>query len=359
MSNEYYDLLGMNKDSTNDDIKKAYHKMALKWHPDKNKDPNAVDMFRKITEAYNTLTDPDKRIKYDKCLKPNVEPLNTKQGKQNNIDIEMTVHAHLKDVFIGKNLKQTIMRNSMCTSCNGTGSIDNLVHVCRMCNGHRVVQQQNRVGNLIYVKTVTCTKCSGSGIDTETYACKFCYGSKVIWEKYVIDIFIPIGCYDGKRIIMSNIGNYNMTTKTRGCIIINVVIDKHPIFARNSIINGNIKLGVRDLLTVVDVTLAEAICGYTKTIKHVNNKDLVFRASGIIKNGDVFVMRGEGIPVDTNLVSSNNAGNLYVMFNVKYPQVLSEEKSKLIWEILTDTPYEKNSNELNTILEKMTGNVFC
>ena len=372
MSDEYYSILGVDKKSNADDIKKAYRKMALKWHPDKNHSPDAPDMFKKIGEAYDVLSDPEKRDIYDKYGKeglndkgmhfehgdvfdifrrafgenspfgmfgiPGMFPgmFNNQQQCQMERPIEILEKIHLKDVFFGKEITKSVNRNNMCISCNGTGSDDGVERTCKTCNGRKFVQQQTCMGPMITINTIQCPTCSGKGIDNKTHTCKKCNGNKIISEKYSFKINIPIGCPDNEIMLYEGTGNYEPSTKKRGNIIVKIEIEQHKKFIRNAVVNGKIRINGCDMLLPIDITLAESICGFTKTFRHIDDREITFSIYDIVKNGDMYTMKGEGIPS-----KDGTKGNLHIVFNITYIDKLSPEKRKAIWEILTENPYDE------------------
>lgn len=380
MADDYYSILGVDRNANQDDIKKSYRKLALKWHPDKNKDPEAVDMFKKIGEAYDTLSDPEKRKVYDQFGKdglnnhgmnfdPNdifnifknafgeqspfggmpgmfppgmfppgmFQPGMFQQGNPQQQSIEIIEQIKLKDVFTGKNIKREFNRNSICSGCKGTGSDDGVERTCKTCNGKKMVQQQTRMGPMISISTIQCPSCKGSGSASGSHVCKKCNGSRLINDTYTINIDIPIGCSDGEIFVIENIGNIDLSSKKRGNVIVKISIEQNEKFFRNAVINGKIKIGGTDLLTQINITLAESLCGFTKTIKHIDGRDITFSIKNIIKNGDLYTINGEGMPSKTN----HQKGNLHILFDVEFMQSLSFEKRKALWEILTDKPYKE------------------
>lgn len=381
MEDDYYSILGVDKNANQDDIKKSYRKLAVKWHPDKNKEPGATDMFKKIGEAYDILSDPEKRKVYDQFGKDglnnrgmNFDPNDMfnifenvfgkqspfgmsgmfsqgmfppgmfppgmfQQGnmQQHQQNIEIVEQIKLKDIFTGKNIRKEFNRNSICTHCKGTGSDDGVERICKTCNGKKLVQQQTRMGPMISVSTIQCPSCKGSGSASGSHMCKKCNGSKLINDTHSIDINIPIGCADGEIYVIENVGNIDLSSKKRGTVIVKISVEQDEKFIRNAVINGKIRIDGADLLMQMNITLAESLCGFTKTIKHIDGRDITFSIKNIIKNGELYTINGEGLPSKTN----GRKGNLHILFNIEYMQSLSFEKRKALWEILMDKPYKE------------------
>jgi DnaJ-class molecular chaperone len=379
MTENYYTVLGIEKKCSQDDIKKSYRKLALKWHPDKNKSPEADEMFKKIGEAYDILSDPEKRQVYDQYGKEGLDnhgmhfdpgnifdifkqafgdqsPFGIQgmfsqgmsgmfpQGMQGMFqqgnssqqrNIEFVEQIQLKDVFTGKKILREFKRDSMCAKCQGDGSDDGIERKCKSCGGRKYVQQQIRMGPMVSINTVPCPTCHGNGSDNGTHMCKKCSGAKLTNENYSIECVLPSGYIDGDIIVVENCGNFDLSSKKRGDVIIKIAVQQNENFLRNVSINGKIKIDGIDLLTQVNITLAESLCGFTKTIRHVDGRDITFSINDIVKNGTLYTIVGEGIPKK----DSRNRGNLHVMFNVEYIDTLSPEKKRAIWEILTDKKY--------------------
>lgn len=378
MTDNYYSIIGVDKTASQDDIKKAYRKLALKWHPDKNNTPEASSMFTKIGEAYDVLSDPEKRKIYDQFGKDGL----TNRGMQfnpNNIfdifkhafgdqmqfnfggfphnmfgnqhqtkNIELIEQFTLKEVFTGKKVHKDISRDNICTKCNGTGSDDGIERTCATCHGKRIVQQQNRMGMMIVMNTVECPTCKGSGTNSGVHACKKCKGTKLISETLPLDFNVPSGYSDGDNILFENIGHIDIASKKRGGVVVKIVVQPDATFMRNAVINGRIRIDGCDLLTQIDVTLAEALCGFTKNITHVDGRIIPFSLDDIVPSGTVYVIKGEGIPKK----NTEQKGDLYVLVNVKYDNSIPLNKRKAIWNILMETPFTENTKSSNIEIVK-------
>lgn len=378
MSDDYYSILGVTKTCSQDEIKKAYKKLALKWHPDKNKSSDAIDMFKKIGEAYATLSEPSKREIYDKYGREGLDQ-NGIHFDPNNIfdmfqhvfggqhpfpgffenmfqsehinqsrNIELMEKIQLIDVFNGKKIKRDIIRETICSGCNGMGSDNGLEYICTVCKGKKIVQQQHRMGNLITINTIACITCKGTGTNYGTHKCKLCNGSKMINESYQINYDLSPGYADGDIIIIPECGHANPSTKTRRDVVIKIVIEQDKRFHRNVTINGKFKIGDSNLLTQLDISLAESLCGFTKTFTHITGKQLTFKIDHIIHKGSLHIINGEGMPhkpqkIPHNEIDNHKCGDLYIIFNVIYPESLHSDQKHEIWKSLTRQQlYEQN-----------------
>ena len=360
MEEDYYKILGLNRSADQNDIKKAYRQLALKWHPDKNKDPHAIDMFKKIGEAYDVLSNPEKREIYDKYGKDGLEnngmhfdPTNIfdmfqnvfQNNRQDEDVITLIEQISLKEVFTGKNITKKIQRLSICPDCNGCGSNDGVDHLCKTCHGKKLIQQRTQMGFMISVSTIVCPTCRGTGGD-QTHMCLKCSGGKLVKELVEFQFNIPVGTSEKDTILIDDIGNINLTTHKRGKVIIKVAIEKHEKFLCNVAIDG-IKINKHDMLMTENITIAEALCGFSKTFKTIDERKVTYETSDVIKNNDIYVIKNEGLPIGT----TGKKGNLIVVFNVEFPNHISFDKRKIIWETLTGDAFKEQLFS-NTTIEK-------
>ena len=194
---EYYKVLGIERDASASQIKRAFRKLSLKYHPDKNKgSEEATVMFQKISKAYEVISDPDKRAIYDvdgekgleRHEKGENQPANPFDmffgggggGKKRGQDAHVDVHVSLEDLYNGGTRSARIKRNVICPKCRGTGAKDGQTKKCRACNGQgvRLVQQQMGPGFTVQMQQ-TCDKCGGKGY-VHKQKCPHCRGKKVL-----------------------------------------------------------------------------------------------------------------------------------------------------------------------------------
>jgi DnaJ-class molecular chaperone len=367
---DFYNILEINKSASQDDIKKAYRKLALKWHPDKNKSSEATDMFKKINEAYDTLSDPEKRQIYDQYGKdglnsrgmkfepgnafdifsqvfgnqeffgmagmPNIFPglhMFHEQQNKEQFDIIWVEHLTLKEVYTGKQITRELVRKKICESCNGTGYSDKIEHTCKQCNGNKIIQQQTRMGPMISISQIQCPSCRGKGNDGSNNVCMSCNCSKLQIKRDTITISIPSGFIDNDVLGFNNMGNFNPITKHTGKLLVKVVLQNNTNFLRGVTINNKLTIDKYDLVMQMEITLAEALCGLTKTFKNPNDNEITINISDVIKNGEIYIIENEGLPS-----KENKQGNIYVIFNVTFPYVSKERKEQL-WKILVGSNY--------------------
>lgn len=340
---EYYNILKIPKNASQDEIKKAYRKLAIKYHPDKNPgDKEAENKFKEISEAYSVLSNEEKRKIYDKYGK---EGLNQGDGmkfdpseiferffsssfssnfehpfsnffrssqqrsdvKKRSADIIVDCNVELKDLYCGKKLKRKATRNRICKKCNGNGTKDKSKPVqCPDCGGKgiKVVRQQK--GFMQIVQQIECDKCRGHGeVIAPSNICEKCFGSKVTLESKILEINILPGMADGERIIFKGESDEYPDT-IPGDIIFIVKSKQHPQYTR---VNN-------DLYYTTTISLKKALCGFTMHIKTLDDRVIKCKYNDIITPNCKLKIRDEGMPIKG---VTNQHGNLYISFNVKFP----------------------------------------
>ena len=309
---DYYSILGINKGATDDDIKRAYRKLALKYHPDKADATNAEESkkrFQEIQEAYETLSDPNKRSQYDNPSPPANFPFdfhfNNFFGQQQSSTVQKrpdhfyTHKISLKDAYNGCVKKFKIKRESLCALCNVK---------CSTCNGNGCITQRVQLGPLLQCIQHGCNVCSGSGIKQTTQSCGKCGPNKKTTEERLVEIQIPSGVEDGKQYVYEEWGEQaQKLTETPGNLVVIVQIEKDPYFHR---------MGA-DLVYSVSLTLAETIIGKEIVIPHFDgNIVLNTRGFGVINPNKQYTLYNRGM---------NKNGNLHLRFNIEYPNVALQE----------------------------------
>ncbi len=375
----YYSLLGVEKTAQTPEIEKAFRKLSLKWHPDKQKfkddslKNSADEIFKKLSTAKEVLCDDNKRQIYDKYgpeglegMGPEMHPEHqqdmmnefmkqmfgqtTPRGKTSQ-DIKIVEEFTLEELFNGKEYKKEIDRFSLCRDCNGYGTEDGLNHKCTDCGGSGVQLKVTRMGNMIQQTQQICSLCKGSCTDTKVGKCTKCSGKKVVKEKKEINIVIPKGSYEGIAIGIREEGNEippeeRVNSSTRTNIAINIKEKKHNLFERGfKIPKYKESPTPNDLKIDIKITLVESLTGFFKKIKFLDGKEINIVHEKIIKNGDVLVIPNYGMPI----LNENKKGNLYVVFDVEYPDDLNATIKRRLWQLLTNTPYKEITDLPNKV----------
>ncbi|KAJ5080478.1 DNAj-like-2 isoform a-related [Anaeramoeba ignava] len=356
---EYYDILEISPSATQDEIRKAYRKLALKYHPDRN--PDGTEQFKKIGEAYEVLSDPEKRETYDKHGKEGLdnsgginpfdlfsELFNRKRrndGPQRGNDIIRHFPVSLEDLYQGKTLKISINHMVICPDCKGKGSTKpEEVRKCNACGGHGIQVGYQQIGiGFIRQFTQACTTCNGTGeIFPEHLKCSRCNGKKVIEENKKVEAFIQKGMEDGEEVTIHGEGDQHPNGMAGDLILILQEKD-HQFFHRK----GN------DLFFSHKISLYEALCGYVINITHLDGRKLRITSAenDVIKPRSVRGIKGQGMPKKDK---SFEFGNLLIEFEVEFPpkNSLNQKRIELLEKVLPPRTIEnKPKSERNPKLE--------
>jgi len=347
---DYYEVLGVPKDAAEDQIKQAYRKLALKYHPDKNKgNAEAEEKFKEATEAYEILRDPKKRAQYDKFGHEGVAGFEgfgrgayadfadifgdfdlgdifegffgsgfnararTRRPRR-GADIQYDLLLTLEEAAVGKEVQIEIPRNETCKSCNGSGSAGgSKPTVCPVCNGTGQIRQTQGFFSI----TQTCYKCRGEG-KIITSPCKSCGGTGLVLKKRKITVKIPAGVESGSRLKIGGEGEQGPQNGPRGDLYVVIHIKKHPIFERR----GN------DLLSVVDISFPMACLGGEIEVATIYGKKAKMKIPPGTENGHIFRLKGNGIPY----LGSYGKGDQMVRINIRVPQKLTPRQKELLQE---------------------------
>ncbi|MCL4381050.1 MAG: molecular chaperone DnaJ [Candidatus Marsarchaeota archaeon] len=356
MPKDYYDVLGVPKGASGDDIKKAYRQLAMKYHPDKNKDKDAEEKFKEINAAYAVLSDEQKRKQYD-MFGP--EQFNQKYSEQDifrgfdfkdifrsmgfdfDIDFNETPNDIFDDLFgfssghsrrqaegadkllqITIDLKQatqdttkkiSVTHFAKCDACRGSGvEPGSKVITCDVCKGHGQIKNVQRTPFGIMQTITSCPKCRGGGKIYEQL-CRKCSGSGRIKKQDTIDVKIPKGVEDGMRLRLAGEGDYSQHRV--GDIYIDVHIPKDREFSRKG----------SDIYYNLDIPFYIAILGGRMTAKTLYGDEEVIIKKGTQDNERI-VLKGKGMPK----FGSGSYGDQIISIGIKIPRALTGEESALI-----------------------------
>lgn len=344
---DYYAILGVSSSASNDEIKKAYRTLAKKYHPDLNKEPGAEQKFKDVQEAYDVLSDENKRRTYDQFGSAAFDGMGGGQGFQGfngsfqDIDIDdifgqlfgggrsrsrsqasgptrgsdrfTRIMISFMDSINGKTVEIPIDYDKKCESCNGTGAKSaSDIETCPTCHGTGVV---HKTINAIFghmEQRVTCPDCHGTGKRIKN-PCPDCHGKGYQHVKNKIQVNIPAGISNGQQIRVKGYGEHGERGGENGDLFIEIGVDTHNVFERD----GN------DIYIEVPISIVDAILGATIEVPTVYGKADLKIPAGI--QPDVTLrMRGKGIKRNTT------SGDQYVKINIKIPTKISEEQANLI-----------------------------
>jgi len=364
---ELYDRLEVPPESPQEDIKRAYKKMAIKYHPDKNpNNPEAEAKFKEISEAYEILSDEQKRQMYDKYGKDALKEggfsahsahdifeqffgggfssfFGGSRGPRKTEDIVHELQVTLDDLYKGKQTKLSVTRNIICTGCTGSGTKSGAaVGKCKTCEGRgiRLIIKQLGPGMIQQMQTV-CPDCGGKGEQIkEEDKCGNCKGKKVVKDKKVLTVYVDKGMRHGQKVVFSGESDEAPGTEP-GDIIFVLVEKKHDVFRRN----GN------DLYMEASIPLIEALAGFAFVVKHLDERTLYVKSEKgeVITPGEVKMIPNEGMPKHK---SPFEKGNLYIQFNVEFPKpgVLKDSQLQQLEKLLPPRrPVPKPNSEYEEV----------
>lgn len=358
MAKDYYDILGVPKTASKDEIKKAFYKLAQKYHPDKK--GGNESKFKQANEAYQVLSDDAKRSKYDQFGSADAQGFGGSQsgfegfdfsqgfggfqnggadfdmGNLNDIfsdffgggmgggreqvrrgrDISTEIQISFSDSIFGVTRKVLITKTSTCQTCGGSGAkAGTKMETCKHCNGQGKIRESKRTifGNI--ASTKTCEVCLGIG-EVPKEICDKCKGKGVLRREEEVSIAIPAGIRDGEMIRMTGYGEA-VSKGTTGDLYIKINVAPHPVFRRE----GN------DLVMNLNLKLSDALLGTKYPIQTLDGEIEVMIPEGVSVN-EILRVRGKGVPF-----AKNKRGDLLIKLNIKLPSKLSRQARATIEEL--------------------------
>ena len=379
---DYYEILSVSKTASKDDIKKAYRKVAMEYHPDRNPDnPDAEEKFKEAAEAYEVLSSDEKRNIYDKYghaglsgaagggggggfsmedifsqfsdifgggggggfdfFNQGGRSSKRRGGGQPGSNLRIKVNLTLEEIASGVNKKIKVKKYVGCNTCSGSGAKDSqAVKTCNTCGGSGYVRrvQNTFLGQM--QTTTACPACNGSG-QTITNKCTSCKGEGRTYGEETISIDIPAGVGEGMQLSMSGRGNAGLNGGPNGDLLINIHEKEHEVFSRD----GN------NILFELDVNIADAVLGTSVEVPTLTGKVKVTLPPGT-QGGKIFRLRGKGLPS----VQGYGQGDQLIHVNIWVPtEVTSEERKTL--EKLRDAknfiPNAKSKEERKGIFDRI------
>lgn len=347
---DYYELLGVSKEASEGDIKKAYRKLALRYHPDRNPDEKDQEKFKEISHAYETLMDSEKRQIYDRYGEEGLKGGAGRGGGPGNIfdvlfgegrgrggpsgpprtsDVLFQMKVTLKELYNGNHRRLAVNRRCLCTTCKATGSKKGVSTQCSACNGQGIRVVVQRMGPMIQQFQTKCDRCSGRGFVIDPAdVCDECHGERLVNERVTLDVYIEKGMPDGKKIKFQGKAD-DAPGAEPGDVVVALAQAEDEVFKRKE----------NDLIMEKKLTLSEALTGFCFTVKHLDDRSIVIKSSPgeIIKEGDVRTVVGEGMPRMNNPLIK---GNLHIKFSVDFPAAgsLSAEQMQQLQRILGAPP---------------------
>ncbi len=369
---DYYEVLGVSKTATDEEIKKAYRKLALKYHPDYNPgDKTAEEKFKEINEAHEVLSDPEKRKRYDQFGFAGVDPnYAASQGAgaggfgggfggvdlgdifgdifgggfggfaggstranpnapRKGQDIRVRITLTFDEAVHGCKKNITITRQQTCTECNGTGAAPGTSpEVCPDCNGRGYTIQQQRTPFGVMQSQQPCTRCGGKGKLIKT-PCKACHGSGRVATKKTLEVNIPMGIDDDQSFALRGMGDAGANGGPAGDVIVMVTVRPDELFQRDGY----------DVWVTIPITFSQAVLGDNITVPTIDGKVEYTLPEGT-QSGTTFRLRGKGI----QYLNGRGRGDMYVKCDVEIPKKLNKTQREALKKFegtLKEENYEK------------------
>ena len=321
---DYYKLLGISRDASTKEIKKAFRTLSLKYHPDRNPgDKKAKDLYQKINRAHEVLTDPELKEIYDIYGEEGLNQENNLQNEKErgpNAHIEFSVE--LSDLYNGASHTIEFEKNVICKKCHGTGGKLGKTKKCPTCKGRgSTMQTINMLGMQMQMEQ-ECERCGGKGV-IFSEICPHCRGRKIIRESTKLTLEIEKGMENGQKIVFKGESEQSPDT-IPGDLIVTLKQKKHSFFKKRK---------RNDLYADINLNLKEALFGYNKKIKHLDGREFYIESKKITQPDEVRTITGEGMPVHK---FPSQKGDLFIKFNVMLPKSLNKKEKELIKEIFPD-----------------------
>ena len=353
---DYYEILGVSKNAEKAEIKKAYRKIAIKYHPDKNPgDKEAEEKFKEAAEAYEVLSNDEKRAKYDRFGHSAFDGAGgfggggmtmddifshfgdifggfgfggfggSSSGSRRRVNkgtnLRVKVKLSLKDILNGTTKKIKVKKYVQCTHCNGTGAENSDVETCSTCGGSgHVIRVQNTFLGQMQTSS-TCPSCHGNGTIIKN-KCTHCYGEGIVKGEEVVQVNVPAGVAEGMQMKVGGKGNAARRGGVNGDLIVVFEEEEHPELIRDE----------NDLLYNLYISFPDAALGTSVEVPIIESKVKIKVAPGT-QAGKILRLRGKGLPS----YGSYGKGDILVKINVWVPKTLTKEEKKIL-EKLENSP---------------------
>ena len=366
---DYYEVLGIQKGASEDEIKKAYKKLARKYHPDMNPgDKEAEEKFKEVNEANEVLSDPEKKARYDQFGFAGVDPnygagagggaygggfdfgdlgdifgsffgggfgggqRRNPNAPQRGESIRASVSVSFTEAAFGCEKSVTLERSEQCPTCKGNGCAPGTTpEICPDCHGTGTVQTRRQTPMGVFASNGPCRKCGGTGRLIHQ-PCPNCRGTGAVRKRKTIKVNIPAGIDHGQTISLRGQGNAGRNGGPAGDLLITVMVQPHELFRRDGV----------DVFCEAPITFAQAVLGAELEIPTIDGKVKYSIPEGT-QTGTVFRLKGKGIPV----LNGRGRGDQYVTVTIETPRNLNKEQKEALRrfsETLGESNYEKRKS---------------
>ena len=365
---DYYEGLGVSKNATPEELKKAYRKLALQYHPDRNPgNKEAEEKFKEAAEAYEVLSNPEKRQRYDQFgfagmsgsggfsgQGMSMDDIFSQFGdlfadfglgsffsggfgggrsggsvRQRGSNIRVKVKLNLQEIEKGVKKKIKVNKYVACDHCHGSGSENGQTDTCPTCKGRgQVMQRVNSIFGQMQTAT-TCPNCGGTGTVIKN-KCTHCNGEGIVKGEEIIEIDIPAGVGEGMQLTLRGKGGAGPHNGINGDLLVLIEEEPHPDFERDG----------SNLIYNLFISITDAILGTEAEVPTVSGKVRVKIAPGT-QSGKVLRLRGKGLPN----VNSYGTGDLFVNVNVWIPKKVSKEEEKIMQNLKNSENFQPNPTD--------------
>ncbi|HCP23564.1 MAG: molecular chaperone DnaJ [SAR202 cluster bacterium] len=346
--NDYYDLLGVSRGVGDEDIRKAFRRKAMEFHPDRNKSPDAEEKFKEINEAYQVLSDANKRAQYDQFGKAGVganggagQPFDgfdvfggfgdifdsffgdgtgrRARQAQRGSDLQQRVVLNFEEAVFGAEREVEVTRLENCSVCSGAGNEPGTpLDTCNTCKGNGQVRRAQRSVFGQFTQVTTCTSCQGRGTIIKT-VCSNCRGGGKERKSRKIAVNIPAGVESGIQVRLTGEGDAGSEGGGPGNLYVYLDVQEHQFFQREG----------SDLIYELPINIAEAALGVDKSIPTLDGDDEELSLPQGTQPGSEFRIRGKGVPH----LNGSRRGDLRVSVDVRVPGSLDDRQRELLEEL--------------------------
>lgn len=345
---DYYEVLGVARSASSDEIRSAFRKLARQYHPDVNKDPGAEAAFKEINEAYEALSNADRRAAYDRFGHAGAQggfnggfsggfgdfgsifedlfnmgmagsTRQAQRGPRRGADLRVGITLTFEEAVFGVDRTVDVTRLETCTHCQGSGAEPGTTPIrCPQCNGTGEMQrrQQSIFGTIL--TSATCSRCNGTG-EVITSPCAQCQGRKQVQVTRHLDVTVPAGVDDGTQIRLANEGNQGLSGGPAGNLFVALSVQPHAVFQRHD----------NDILMELPINIAQAALGAEIKVPTLDGEETLVVPPGT-QHGKVLRLKNKGVP---HLRNSERRGDQLIGIKVAVPKQLNPRQKKLLEEL--------------------------